>query len=373
MRFSKLACTLTLAIAGAGVFVDSAVAREIKIVDGVPKNGGLTAGFERFTKEIGERTEGRYPGKFYGGSLFGYAEITNALRDGLADVGFSSAGYNRAEFPVTNTISDLAAVGSNPVVVAGAMNEFIFSCEPCIDEYLAQNQIVMGFTVIGPYHMYSKEKIATLDDFKGKKVRGFGAFARWVEAMGGTAVFMSANEIYSAMNQGVLDGNTHTLNTLTSLSLGEVANYLIDLPIGLGIGNAMFNLNLDLWKELSDDDKLAFLQAAAISHAVATVAYMNGEQEVLANPAAFGVELVEPSAGMRAVAELFIQEDVVTVAKLNTEKFNVQDVDMHIARFLGLVEKWNGLVQTVDQNDPEAVADLYYEEIYSKIDLSIFE
>lgn len=364
---------LAACIAAVGMAGSALSAREVKVVDGLPKNGGLTVGFERFTEEVGKQTDGRYTGKFFPGSLFGYAEITGALRDGLADIGYSVAGYNRAEFPVTNAVADIATVGSDPVAVAAAMSEFVFTCEPCIQEYLAQNQIVMGFSVIGPYYMYSKPKITTLADFEGKRIRGFGAFGRWVEAMGGTAAVMSANDIYAAMNQGVLDGNTHTLNTLTSISMGEVAEYLLDLPIGLGFGNALFNTNRDLWMELSDEDKRNFLHAAAIGHAVATVTYMNDELAVLNDPSSSGVELVEPSDEVRARAEQFSKEDIATVTKLNSEEFKVADVESHIARFLEIVKKWEGLSQTVDRNDPEAVAKLYYDELYSKIDPAIFE
>lgn len=359
-------------LAAATALAGASVAREVKIVDGTPKNGGMTDGFERFTEEVGKQTDGRYTGKFFGGSLFGFAEISGALRDGLADVGFTVVGYNRAEFPITNAIADIATVGSDPVAAAGAMTEFVFTCEPCIDEFLSQNQIVMGFTAIGPYYLYSKPKIASLDDFAGKKVRGFGAFGRWVEAMGGTAAVMSANEIYSAMSQGVLDGNTHILLTLKSLSTGEVADYVLNLPIGLGIGNALFNVSRELWMELSDEDKKAFLRAAATGHAVATVKSMLIEQEVLADPQGSGVELVEPSADLAERSAQFAKDDIATVSQLNTENFNVQDVDAHIERFMALVDKWTDLAQTVDRTDAEAVAKLYNDEIYSKIDLAIF-
>lgn len=349
-----------------------ASARQVRIVDGVPKNGGLTTGYERFTEELGKLTDGRYTGRFFGGSLFGYAEITPALKDGLADVGFSIIGFFRAEFPVTNLVADIATATMDPVVAAGAISDFVYNCTPCVQEFLGQNQIVMGFTGLGPYYLYTKPKIVTLADISAKRIRGFGPFGRWVDAMGGSAAVISANEAYTSVSQGVVAGNTHTLNTLVTLSMGEVVDYVLDVPIAVSAGNALFNTNRDLWRELSDEDKRNFLHAAAIGHATATVSYVKEEKEVGANLAKLGMEWVEPGPDLLAKSEQFRVDDIAEVARIH-KGFGVQDVDQHVEAFLATVKKWEALVAGIDSTDVEAVAKLYHDEIYSKVDLAIFD
>src|SRR5690606_44418 len=102
-----------------------------------------------------------------------------------------------------------------------------------------------------------------------------------------------ANEAYTSVSQGVVVGNTHTLNTLETLSMGEVVDYVLNEPIAVGFGNALFNMNRDLWNELSPEDKRNFLHAAALGHATATVTYFTEEQAILDDLSAVGVELVE--------------------------------------------------------------------------------
>jgi TRAP-type C4-dicarboxylate transport system substrate-binding protein len=350
-----------------------AQAKELRIVFGQAGDTGLTDGTKAFAAGIEERTDGRYTGKVFIGSLLNYAETMTGIRDGIADAGFVIPAYHRAEFPASNLMVDMATIGTDPVALAGAASEYAFSCQPCIDEFLAQNQILMGFSVIGPYYLMTKPRVTSMDDMKGLTIRGFSSFGRWVEAMGAKAVVLSANDIYEAMNQGQLDGNTHTPDVLKSLSIGEVANYLLNEPIGVYMGNSLYNLNRDVWNELSDEDKRNFLLAAGSAHGVSTVNYLADNKAILENPESAGVELLQPTDPMKAASAEFRRKDLATVAKLNEEKFGMKNAAAEVERFKALVDKWRELVKTVDKTDPKAVGDLYNREVFSKVDLAIFE
>jgi TRAP-type C4-dicarboxylate transport system substrate-binding protein len=370
----KLALAGMLAGGIAGVTsVTPAAAEELRIVYGQASDNGLTDGIKRFAESIEGRTDGRYTGKVYLGSLLNFAETMTGVRDGITDTGFVIPAYHRAEFPANNLMVDMATIGTDPIALAGAASEYGFTCEACIDEYLAQNQIFLGYGVIAPYHLMSKDKIVDPADMKGKTIRGFSSFGRWVEAMGGKAVLISANDIYEALNQGQLDGNVHALETLVDLSFGEVTDYLLNEPIGVYMGNALFNLNKDVWDGLSEEDKRNFLLAAGDGFARAEVSMVEGHNAILEDPESAGVELVEPSPAMKAATEKFREDDLAKVAQLNEEKFGLKNADAEVERFKALVAKWRELVKGIDRNDPAAVADLYNREIFSKVDLAIFE
>lgn len=366
---------LALAISGVafGGFGDAAHARELKLVDGVSVDSGLQKGFFRFARDLETLTEGRYTAKYYGGTLFSFGEITGALTQGLADVGFSTAGYSRGEFPVTNSVVDISYASDDPVVMAAALSEFSFSCKPCIDEYLAQNIVPLGYTAIGPYYMYTVPKVSNAQEFKGRKIRGFGPTSRWIEAMGGTAVTMSASEVFTAMNQGVLDGNTLTLGSLKSLSTGEVANYFLDIPVGVANGMGLFHTNRDLWLELSEEDRKAYVKAAAFGHATASVLYAQEEMEIYNKPETHGVERVEPADDLLELTRQFEVDELVTVADLNKNRFNVENVDENMKTFLALVDKWTDILAEVDAKDPEIVGQIFYDRIFSQLDLGTFD
>ncbi len=353
---------------GSVAFNSATQAEELRIAIGLTGDNGLVRGMYRFADEIETRTDGRYTGKVFELSLLNFAESMTGVRDGIADVGYVVPAYHRGEFPYFNMLVDFATAGVNPVAIAGAANEYLVNCVKCMDEYKAQNQVFLGTSVIGPYYMMSVDKLTSLSDFQGKKIRGFGPFGRWVEAMGATAVVIGANDIYEAISQGQLDGNTHTVDVLKSLSIGEVTDYVLDAPIGVYIGNSMFNLNRDVWNDLTEEDKKAFVMAGGAAIAWTTAQYWNENQALLEDPGQMGVEVVQPEADVQQATQTFREGDLATVATLNKEKFGIEDADEQLALINGLVEKWVKLTTDIDVNDKAAVIDLFAKEIFSKVD-----
>ncbi len=371
---SRIGGVALTAMIGAGALsvmtAAPAMAEEIRIAIGAPGESSLQKGMRMFAKKIGENTNGAYTGKTYEGSLLSYAEATAGVRDGIADVAYVVPAYTRAEFPNTNLVVDMATASDDPVVMAAASTEFMYSCAPCMKEFNDQNQVFLGFAVIGPYYLMSVDKITTLDDFKGKTLRGFGPFGRWVDAMGAASVVVGATDIFEAMNQGQIQGNTHTLDVLKSLSIGEVADYVLDAPIGLYVGNAMFNTNRDRWNGLSLEHKKAFMSAASDSIAWATVEYFKVNNGYLEDPASVGVEVVQPSPEVAEATAAFRANDLVTVAELNVSKYGIADAADQVTRMQGLIAKWSKVFADIDSTDAAAVQKVFAEQLFSKIDPS---
>ncbi|MFV0475511.1 MAG: C4-dicarboxylate TRAP transporter substrate-binding protein [Pikeienuella sp.] len=361
-RFSIVAAAVALS-AGA------AKAEELRVTIGQAGDSALVQGVERFAENLGKETEGAYTGKLYAGSLLNYAETLTGLRDGITDVGFIVVAYHRAELPSTNLVVDAATLSTDPVVMAGAVNEYVMlECAPCQQEFANEGQVFLGLTVTGPYYLMSVNRVGSRADFSGRKYRGFGPFGRWIAAMGGTPVVLSANDIYEAISQGQVDGNTHIVDVLKSLSLGEVTDYLLNEPIGLFTGNATINVSRLVWDNLSDDEKRAFLRAAGDSHAWTTVSYFAENQAYLDDAAAVGVELIEPDEDLRAASAKFRNDDLATVIAENVEQHGVADAEARIARLRELVTKWEGLIAGIDKTDTAAVSALYLSEIFSRVD-----
>lgn len=370
----------TLTVAGAVAVGGMAVAgtapaqaEELRIAIGLTGESALVRGMHRFAENIAAGTNGEFTGRVFPNTLLNFAESPNGVRDGIADVAYVVPAYTRAEFAHTNLPLDMATVSIDPVVITGAVNDYVINCAPCMREYAAMNQVFLGMASIGPYYMMSKPRIVEQGDFRARKIRGFGPFGRWVEAMGATSVSLSANDIYESISQGQLDGNTHTLDVLRSLSLGEVTDYLLNVPIGIYTGNSMFNLNRDVWNDLSEEQKRAFLLAGGDAVAWTTVEYYKENLALMENPSSVGVELVEPSDAVRAATEQFWVDDLATVATLNREQYGIDYADDAVARMNELVAKWEALTADIDKNDPQAVADLFNREIFSKVDLSALD
>lgn len=374
VRMNRVGAAALAALVSAGALsamsAAPAQAEEIRIAIGAPGDSPLQRGMRMFAEKIGENTKGEFTGKTYEGSLLSYAEATAGVRDGIADVAYVVPAYTRAEFPNTNLVVDMATASDDPVVMAAAATEFMYTCAPCMQEFNEQNQVFLGFAVIGPYYLMSVDKVSTLDDFKGKTFRGFGPFGRWVDALGATSVVVGATDIFEAMNQGQIHGNTHTLDVLKSLSIGEVADYVLDAPIGLYVGNAMFNTNRDRWNGLSLENKKAFIAAASDSIAWATVEYFKVNSNYLNDPASVGVEVVQPAADVAEATAAFRANDLVTVAELNINKYGIADANEQVARMKELIAKWTEVFSAVDSTDAAVVQKVFAEQLFSQVDPS---
>ena len=195
MKYSNLTA---LAATAALAFTPVAQAETLRHAIGAAGVSGLIDGTQAWADYIKEQTGGETEIKVYAGSLLNFTETFTGLRDGIADSGFVVPAYHRAELPYANLLSDMGTAGVDPVAMAGAANEFMFTCAPCLTEFNNAGQVFLGNTVTGPYYMYNQKPVKSLADFQGIKVRGFGPFGRWLDAMGASAVSLGATDIMKA-------------------------------------------------------------------------------------------------------------------------------------------------------------------------------
>ena len=85
----------------------------------------------------------------------------------------------------------------------------------------------LGAFTAGTRNFYSKTPINTVDDLKGKKfrVQAGPTNVKMMDAFGAAATPMSFGEVYSALQQGVIDGAENNELALTDQKHGEVCKY----------------------------------------------------------------------------------------------------------------------------------------------------
>lgn len=344
-------------------------AEELRIATGTASKNGLNSGVAAFAKEIEALSGGKYTTEVFSGTLLKFKEMTNGIRDGIVDIGYTIPAYSRAEFPYTNMITDVVTASSNVVVMSAVMSDYALNhCEPCAKEFEEQNQLNLGFSAVGPYYLMSKDKITSKADFAGKTIRGPGAFGRYIEAMGGKSVVVASSDVYESLSQGQLDGNTQGLDTLKSLSLGDVVDYVLDVPIGLYLGSSVFTVNRELWDGMDTDDKRMLLSAVAKGHAHVTVTYYGENQAYLADPSLGNVEIVLPDADLVAATAAFQKSELDTVAQINVDKYGLADAPERVAEIVALIGKWENLFEGVDTTNVDAVAEVYEANLFGQLD-----
>jgi len=110
--------------------------------------------------------------------------------------------------------------------------------------------------------MRKGKAIRTLADIKGKKIRTTGgALTEIMKVLGASPVMMIAGEVYTGMQQGVVDGAMLPLYCLESYKLKEVAGSYTYPPL-TDAGCVMLYMNLDRWNELPADLQKIMIDAA---------------------------------------------------------------------------------------------------------------
>ena len=103
--------------------------------------------------------------------------------------------------------------------------------------------------------LITRDPINSIDDLKGKRIRGYGVGTDIVESLGGRAIPMAAPEVYSALERGVLDG-AYGFDFITAISyaLHEAAPYISEIGAGPH-GPSATVIGIEVWEQLPEDVK----------------------------------------------------------------------------------------------------------------------
>src|SRR5262249_26956065 len=132
-----------------------------------------------------------------------------------------------------------------------------------LKKFEAKGMVALGWAENGFRHMTnSKREVKAPEDLKGLKMRTMENpihIAAYKE-FGILPTPMAFSEVYTALQQGTVDGQENPLSVITSAKLDQVQKYLS--LTGHVYSPAVFLMNKAQWDKLSDADKQAFLAAA---------------------------------------------------------------------------------------------------------------
>lgn len=115
--------------------------------------------------------------------------------------------------------------------------------------------VALGWMDAGTRNVYSNKPVSKPADLKGMKVRMMGnpIFVETMNAMGGNGVAMGMNELYSAMQTGVVDGAENNENTVLAQNHFQIAK-VYSLTGHLVIPE-IFVFSKRTWDTLSKEDQ----------------------------------------------------------------------------------------------------------------------
>jgi TRAP-type C4-dicarboxylate transport system substrate-binding protein len=187
-------------------------------------------------------------------------------------------------------------------------------------------------------------------------------------------VSLPGNEIYEALNQGVIDCNLHTFSMLSALSLNEVTTDItVGVPGGVYAGFSLNSMNADDWRSLNDKQREAMLRSSAVLSAYYTWLHIEEGAEYLAKArSSEDINVHQAEADIVEHTRQFVRDDTPAMAAIYRDEHNVENAEILVEEFLPVLDKWIELVSESDVSNARELADLYWKEAYSKADFSTY-
>ena len=209
-----------------------------------------------WTATIQERTGGKVEFTMYpASSLLKGGEMIDGIISGSTEIGEWSTFHNAGRFPTWEVLNG-PGIGLRSMETDSKMVWNIYNTFP---EAKAEFDDVklLGMWTIKSNCLWSLEPIRTLEDIKGKKIRASaGAMAAGIEALGAVPQQVGYNDIYDALDKGVIDGAATNMQGPMPRRWYEVCKYVTKIDCGNVI--QLVAMNWDVWNGLPDDVKKTF-------------------------------------------------------------------------------------------------------------------
>lgn len=220
-------------------------------------------------------------------------EVLHAVRDGMIQGAFTGTPYYSGEWP-------LGSFHALPGILK-ADDEYPAVANAVVWPYW-ENSLWEKYKihVLGVHHwpginLYCNAPIRTVEDFKGKKIRGMGYYDSLAfEKIGAAGISVPWDEAFLAVQRGVVDGLVTGLLLYDTMGFWEYAKYINKWPIHGSSCAAFIIVNGKAFDSLDDD--LKPIVRKVFKEAADKVAY--GNIELVTDPQSLlqrGVKIIQPS------------------------------------------------------------------------------
>ncbi|MFC4409947.1 TRAP transporter substrate-binding protein [Chungangia koreensis] len=251
-------------------------------------------GAAEFAKLVEEKSDGDIKIEIHGNATLGSeAEAIEQVIDGTLDMTVVAADSSLA-----NTVPEMNLFGL-PYIFED--REHVYSKldgEPgqellgLVDD---ANMKGLGFWEVGFRHLTNNKKpINVPEDVKGMKIRVQPApvWEAHMNALGASATPVAFNELYSALDQGLVDGQENPISSIYSMKFYEVQKYIA--LTGHTYTPAVVIASQNAWDKLTDEQK-SIIEEAVKETATYQRDYLAGKEEEIINELkGEGVEFTEP-------------------------------------------------------------------------------
>ena len=223
-RLALAASTAALTIAASASFAQTTSLRIQTHFSPETLSGQMAA---EFIEDITAMSNGEIQVEmFYSGSVVKAAETFDAAATGILDCDMTGGAYQTGKNPAFQFTGDLNGGYANPYqqyawLLHGdgyaALNEL----------YNEHNMEFIGWWIPGPESLSSTSPIRGVEDFKNWKFRSPpGIITMIFEELGASPIVMDFNEIFTALETGIIDGaDAANLTNNIGLGLYDIAKH----------------------------------------------------------------------------------------------------------------------------------------------------
>lgn len=249
---------LLASVVAAGV---ASAATEIKFADALPKTFSYYPGMVEFKKIVEERTKEQLAVKLFTDGVLGDQKtLLESTKVGAVDISVVASQISQQLVPEHG-------IFGLPFVWLKDEDYLAFLQGPIVAE-LGKKMEPHGLKVLTFADggvlavLNSKRPVRNPDDMKGLKLRVMQDPMQvdMIKAMGAIPVPMGTGELYTAIQQGQIDGNATSPQLLYALKNHEVAKHLSFTRHGRAAGVVIMNLRK--WNALSAEQKAALQEGA---------------------------------------------------------------------------------------------------------------
>jgi tripartite ATP-independent transporter DctP family solute receptor len=233
----------------------------MKISISTAQNSHQGVAIDTFAREVEKRTGGRYKVQtFYNGSLGGERESIEAVQLGTQELAFSSTGPVPNFVPETK-ILDVPFLFRDKAHARAVLDGPIG--QEMLTKFDAKGFKALAWAENGFRHMTnSKRDVKAPEDLKGLKMRTMENPVH-IAAYKGFGIIttpMAFPEVFTALQQGTVDGQENPLSVIIAAKFDQVQKHLT--LTGHVYSPAIFLMNKASFEKLSAADKQAFIAAA---------------------------------------------------------------------------------------------------------------
>ncbi len=258
-----LSCLVAAALS-LGALVHSAGAAEWKFNNGLPETRNEAKELNTFAEDVASLSDGSLTIKvFHGGSLnLKDNDVVRWLPGGAVEMGLVWANYLGRDAPALSAVLVQGSVGSSEELLK-VLPEIQDIYRQELDEWGIVTAGFMALPLLKASIFCRDEPVRTLEELRTKKLRVWSKDqVETFTKLGVSAQIVGQNDLYVALQTGVVDCAVYPALFAHTISLQEVTKYasylypIASVPYVLGADQ-------EAWDSLSDAEREAVTTAAA--------------------------------------------------------------------------------------------------------------